>query len=138
MDTVTPERRSWNMSRIRSVNTAPERLVRSLLHRMGYRFRLHQRNMPGSPDIVLPRHKTVVLVHGCFWHRHPECRRAYTPKSNRDYWRGKFAKNVSRDEEQHRELEALGWTVITVWECETGEKDVLRDRLNRHLTQTRI
>lgn len=133
MDTLTPERRSWNMSRIRGSDTTPERLVRSLLHRMGYRFRLHRKDLPGRPDIVLPRYRTVVLVHGCYWHRHPGCRLAYTPKSNADFWRAKFRENVSRDVRQSQELTALGWRVITVWECETRELRVLSERLLQDL-----
>ena len=129
MDTLTPERRSWNMSRIRSSDTTPERLVRSLLHRMGYRFRLQRKDLPGRPDIVLPRYRTVVLVHGCYWHRHPNCRLAYTPKSNQEFWETKFAENVSRDSRQCEELGAMGWRVIIVWECETKELQSLSERL---------
>ena len=136
MDTLTPERRSWNMSRIRSRDTAPERLVRSLLHRMGYRFRLHRSDLPGKPDIVLPRHKTVVLVHGCYWHRHADCRLAYSPKSNVDFWQAKFRENVSRDLRQSQELTELGWCVITVWECETTELRVLAERLLQDLNSS--
>ena len=136
MDTLTPERRSWNMSRIRSRDTAPERLVRSLLHRMGYRFRLHRSDLPGKPDIVLPRHKTVVLVHGCYWHRHADCRLAYSPKSNVDFWQAKFRENVSRDLRQSQELTELGWRVITVWECETTELRVLAERLLQDLNSS--
>ena len=90
MDQLTAEHRSWNMSRIRSKDTAPERIVRSLLHRMGYRFRLHRQGLPGRPDIVLPGRRTVVMVHGCYWHRHLGCRLAYTPKSNQEFWETKF------------------------------------------------
>ena len=133
MDTLTPERRSWNMSRIRSGDTAPERLVRSLLHRMGYRFRLHRADLPGKPDIVLPRHQTVVLVHGCYWHRHADCSLAYSPKSNVDFWQAKFRENVSRDLRQSQELTELGWRVITVWECETAELRMLAERLLQDL-----
>ena len=134
MDSLTPERRSWNMSRIRSSNTVPERLVRSLLHRIGYRFRLHRKDLPGRPDIVLPRYNAVVFVHGCYWHRHTGCRLAYTPKSNREFWQAKFTENVSRDARRYNELTSLGWHVITVWECETKEQEVLADRLLRNLT----
>ena len=133
MDTLTPERRSWNMSRIRSRDTTPERLVRSLLHRMGYRFRLHRKDLPGRPDIVLPRYRTVVLVHGCYWHRHPACRLTYTPKSNREFWETKFAENVSRDSRQYEELGAMGWRAIIVWECETKELQALSERLLQDL-----
>ena len=137
MDTLTPERRSWNMSRIRSSDTTPERLVRSLLHRMGYRFRLHRKDLPGRPDIVLPRYRTVVLVHGCYWHRHPDCHLAYTPKSNREFWLTKFAENVRRDSRQYEELGALGWRVMVVWECETKELQALSDRLLQNLDPPR-
>ena len=129
MDTITPERRTWNMSRIRAKNTKPERCVRSLLHRMGFRFRLHRRELPGSPDIVLPGRRTVVLVNGCYWHRHQGCRFAYTPKSNREFWQSKFDKNVERDLLQNAQLRQLGWRVVTVWECETKEPCKLRERL---------
>ena len=133
MDTLTPERRSWNMSRIRGRDTRPERLVRSLLHRMGYRFRLHRKDLPGRPDIVLPRYRTVILVHGCYWHRHPACRLAYTPKSNREFWEEKFSENVRRDSLQYEELGALGWRVLVVWECETKKLQTLSERLLQNL-----
>lgn len=133
MDKITAERRSWNMSRIRGANTSPERRVRSLLHRMGYRFRLHRKDLPGRPDIVLPGRRTVVLVHGCYWHRHPECRFAYTPKSNKAFWEAKFKENVARDRRQRCQLQALGWRVITVWECETKDEPDLEQRLRREI-----
>lgn len=129
MDRMSQERRSWNMSRIRGKDTNPERLVRSLLHRMGYRFRLHRQDLPGRPDIVLPGRRTVVLVHGCYWHRHCGCRLAYTPKTNRTFWLSKFRENVSRDERQYEQLRALGWHIITVWECETKSPAALAQRL---------
>ena len=131
MDTLTPEHRSWNMSRIKGSNTAPERLVRSLLHRMGYRFRLHRKDLPGRPDIVLPKFETVILVHGCYWHRHTGCRFAYTPKSNTDFWNAKFKENVRRDAVQFRQLTDLGWRVMIVWECETKHPNVLAERLGK-------
>ena len=133
MDSLTPEHRSWNMSRIRSGNTKPERLVRSLMHRMGYRFRLHRKDLPGRPDIVLPGRRTVIMVHGCYWHRHPGCRFAYTPKSNLAFWQAKFSENVNRDQRQHNQLRELGWTVITVWECETKELTALAERLSSEI-----
>ena len=135
MDRLTPKHRSWNMSRIRSRNTVPERLVRSLLHRMGYRFRLHVRDLPGRPDIVLPGRRTVVMVHGCYWHRHPGCGLAYTPKSNREFWEAKFRENVKRDKRQSCQLLALGWHVITVWECETKQPEALAKRLSSEIPQ---
>jgi len=108
------------MSRIRGRDTAPERLVRSTLHRAGYRFRLHRKDLPGRPDIVLPKYRTVVFVHGCFWHRHSRCRFAYTPKSRVAFWNAKFAANVERDRHNVRELKRLGWRVVTVWECQAA------------------
>lgn len=109
------------MSRIRSENTNPEKQLRSLLHRAGYRFRIHVKELPGSPDIVLSKYKTVIFVHGCFWHRHTECRYAYTPKSRVDFWGGKFKSTVERDLKKTKALEAAGWRVLVVWECELGK-----------------
>lgn len=129
MDTLSPEHRSWNMSRIRSANTRPELAVRSLLHHMGYRFRLHRKDLPGSPDIVLPSRRTAILVHGCYWHRHKGCKFAYRPKSNRAFWESKFEENINRDKRKCRQLQELGWYVIVVWECETRNLDVLAARL---------
>ena len=125
MDHLTPEKRSWNMSRIKSKDTTPERIVRSFLHRNGFRFRLHVKDLPGKPDIVLPKYKTVIEVRGCFWHRHPGCKSATNPSSNVDFWQKKFAANVSRDERTEQELKKLGWNVIVVWECETGKSNLL-------------
>ena len=129
MDTISAEHRKWNMSRIRAKDTKPERSVRSLLHRMGFRFRLHRKDLPGSPDIVLPGRKTVVLVNGCYWHRHPGCRYAYTPKSNREFWQSKFDENVERDRLQNAQLNHLGWRIVIVWECETKDTCTLGRRL---------
>lgn len=106
------------MSRIRSKNTKPEIIVRSVLHRMGFRFSLRRRNLPGHPDIVLPKHKTVVFVHGCFWHRHKDCRTFSLPKSRVSFWKKKFDSNVSRDRRNRCELRKLGWNVIVLWECQ--------------------
>lgn len=125
MDRITKKHRSWNMSRITGRNTKPEMIVRSVLHRMGYRFRLHRTDLPGKPDIVLPRHKTVVLVHGCFWHRHSGCKFAYSPKSNIDFWKGKFEGNRLRDKTVRRELKKAGWRIVVVWECATGDQEML-------------
>jgi len=121
------------MSRIRGKDTAPEVAVRSLLHRMGYRFRLHVRNLPGTPDIVLPKYKTVVFVHGCYWHRHRGCQFAYTPKSRIDFWERKFAENVRRDRTVRRQLRRLGWRSIVVWECQTRAPEKLTRRIHRLL-----
>jgi len=133
VDGITPEKRSWNMSRIRGVDTKPELLVRSLLHRMGYRFRLHRRDLPGRPDIVLPKYRAVVFVHGCFWHRHRGCRYAYVPKSRKDFWKRKFARNVERDREVRHLLRKAGWKILVVWECETVDADGLASRLSSAL-----
>jgi DNA mismatch endonuclease (patch repair protein) len=121
------------MSRIRAKNTRPEMMVRSMLHRLGYRFRLHSRKLPGKPDVVLPKHKAVVLVHGCFWHHHAECRRATIPASNRTYWRAKLGINRARDVVNVQKLKGLGWKCIVVWECELGDEEKLAKRLIRAL-----
>ncbi len=130
MDKLTPEHRSWNMSRIRSDNTKPELIVRSLLHRMGYRFRLHQKNLPGKPDIVLPKHKTVIFVHGCFWHRHENCKYAYIPKSRRGFWTNKFKTNIERDKKVNQQLKDLGWKVNIIWECELSDLTAVEKKLD--------
>lgn len=132
-DIFDKKKRSEIMSRITARNTAPELAVRSLLHRMGYRFRLHQTNLPGKPDIVLARYRTVILVHGCFWHRHRGCRFAYTPKSRPDFWLRKLESNIMRDRQVKAELTRLGWYVITVWECELRSLDRLSRRLDATL-----
>lgn len=121
------------MSRIRASDTGPERAVRSILHRMGYRFRLHSRSLPGKPDLVLPRYGTVIFVHGCFWHRHRGCPLAYTPKSRTVFWMNKFRDNVARDRRVTGELQTLGWQVLVVWECELRDVEQLSERLNRAL-----
>ncbi|MCB0375453.1 MAG: DNA mismatch endonuclease Vsr [Sinomicrobium sp.] len=117
-DILTPEKRSWNMSRIKGKNTKPEVLLRSLLHQAGFRFRIHASNLPGKPDIVLPRYNTVIFMNGCFWHRHKNCKYAYSPKSRQDFWQEKFARTVQRDQEKTEKLIEDGWQVRTVWECE--------------------
>lgn len=130
---LSPEQRSWNMSRIRSKNTKPEIMVRSILHRMGYRFRLHRKDLPGKPDIVLPKYKTVIFVHGCFWHHHKGCRRGNIPKSNTDYWIPKIEKNKKRDRKHRAALRKLGWNVLTVWECEVNSIEKLSKKLYRKM-----
>lgn len=117
-DSITSERRSWNMSRIRGRDTGPELRLRSLLHRAGFRFRLHAKKLPGRPDIILPRYRTAIFVHGCFWHRHAGCRNATTPSTRAEFWQEKFDGNVRRDARNRIDLEAAGWIVMTVWECE--------------------
>ena len=117
-DPLTPAQRSALMARVRSKNTSPEKTVRCLLHAAGYRFRLHDRKLPGRPDIVLKRFYAVIFVHGCFWHRHPGCSSATTPRTRAEYWKPKFAKTIERDKRNAQALEDLGWRVITVWECQ--------------------
>lgn len=129
MDTLTPPERSRLMSRIHSKNTKPELAVRSLLHRLGYRFRLHRKDLPGRPDIVLPRHRKIILVQGCFWHGHT-CRLASKPKSNEGYWGPKILANRGRDERNLQALTDLGWSLLEVWECETKNARELECRLS--------
>jgi DNA mismatch endonuclease (patch repair protein) len=133
MDRLSPEHRSWNMSRIKSRDTSPELKVRSLLHGMGYRFRLHRKDLPGKPDIVLPKYRTVIFVHGCFWHRHIDCKYAYTPKSNIEFWENKFAANIQRDVRSKRLLQERGWSVIVIWECQVNKQESLGSYLKNCL-----
>jgi len=125
--------RSWNMSRIRSQNTKPELLVRRLLYSEGYRYRLHARELPGKPDIVFRRHKKVIFVHGCFWHRHKECKKATTPKTRKEFWRKKFSDNILRDQRVMKELDQMGWLSLVIWECETNNTDDLLERFSKFL-----
>lgn len=132
MDTITREHRSALMSRIRSKNTAPELAVRSILHRLGYRFRLHRKDLPGTPDVVLPRHRKIVLVHGCFWHGHT-CQLASKPKSNKGYWSPKIAGNQARDTRNRKVLEAAGWTVLELWECDIRKLEGIEQQLRQFM-----
>lgn len=126
MDVVDRATRSRMMAGIGGKNTKPELSVRRALHAAGLRFRLHRRDLPGRPDIVLPRHRAAVLVHGCFWHRHPGCRYATTPATNREFWQAKFKGNVERDKRQLRELQLMGWRTFVVWECQIEIPSFLR------------
>lgn len=117
------------MRLVRSKDTLPEKALRSLLHRRGFRFRLHDRTLPGKPDLVLPKYRAVIFVHGCFWHRHPGCPRTRTPATRQDYWVPKFERTVQRDQQNQRKLRLLGWNVLTVWECELKEAAALVDKL---------
>ncbi|NJC88149.1 MAG: DNA mismatch endonuclease Vsr [Desulfuromonas sp.] len=128
-DVFTQAKRSWVMSRIAGKHTKPEKIVRKLLHSAGFRFRLHNRTLPGKPDIVLKKYKTVIFVNGCFWHQHSGCSRATAPSSNAEYWKNKLLNNVDRFEMQKYKLESLGWRVVVVWECETKRPDMLSVRL---------
>jgi len=129
MDNLSKAHRSWNMGRIRSTNTAPELKVRSVLHRLSYRFRLHAKKLPGKPDIVLPKWKMVIFVHGCFWHRHQDCTFCYMPKSRTEFWRAKFRGTVERDKVSAKKLLDLGWRVCTIWECEIANDEELASKL---------
>lgn len=121
------------MAAVRSKNTKPELLVRSLLHRLGYRFRLHRRDLPGSPDIVLPRLRTCIFVHGCFWHRHQGCKATTTPKTRVEFWSEKFERNIERDARNEARLRELGWSPFVVWQCETRDLAMLEKRLRSEL-----
>jgi len=137
MDRLTAEHRSWNMSRIKCRDTGPERQVRSLLHRLGFRFTLTCRDLPGRPDIVLPRHRAAIFVHGCFWHRHEHCRNSVLPKTRPEFWLSKLNGNVERDARNAVALKRLGWKVIVVWECEVENEPKLLRRLLSKLTDSR-
>ena len=130
-DRISPEHRSWNMSRISGKNTRPEKSVRSILHRMGLRFRIHRKDLPGKPDIVLTKFRTVVFVHGCFWHQHKRCKYANIPKTRTDFWKEKFYENKKRDLYNVRKLKKDNWKVLTVWECELHEVHKLENRLKK-------
>lgn len=133
-DRLTPEQRSWNMSRIKGKNTKPEIIVRSLLHRMGYRFRLHVRELPGKPDIVLPKHRTVIEVRGCFFHRHRGCKNCTSPSTNAGFWQKKFRENVVRDRKHELLLRRMGWKVLVIWECKVNESEKLKRDIFKKLT----
>ena len=135
MDHLSPERRSRMMSRVKNANTGPELAVRKILHGLGFRFRLHAKKLPGKPDIVLPKWRTVVFVHGCFWHRHPRCSRASTPACNVEFWERKFAANVRRDAEAQRQLRLLGWRILVIWQCELSRPTTLASRLKRFFSK---
>jgi DNA mismatch endonuclease (patch repair protein) len=130
MDTRTPEQRRRIMQAVKSGNTKPELVVRRLLHGMGYRYRLHRKDLPGRPDIALISRRRAIFVHGCFWHGH-NCRKGRLPKSRLDYWGPKLERNKERDEEKTKMLESLGWAVLVIWQCETGDLDTLSSRLRK-------
>ena len=132
-DRLTPSERSAHMRRIRKRDTKPEVAVRQITHALGFRYRLNRQDLPGTPDLVLPRHRKIIQVHGCFWHQHADCRLARQPKSRLDYWLPKLARNVERDKMNRMELESNGWTCLIVWECQTKSTDVLKDILVKFL-----
>lgn len=129
MDIVDPARRSQMMARIQGRNTVPEIIVRRTAHRLGFRFRLYRKDLPGRPDLVFPRFRAAVFVHGCFWHRHEGCRFAYTPRSRVRFWTEKFDRNVARDRCTEDALRSLGWRVLVIWECETRDDATVALRL---------
>lgn len=136
MDKISKERRSANMSKIRNADTKPELVVRRSLHALGFRYRLHVKELPGKPDLVFPARKSVIFVHGCFWHQHSseECADGRLPKSRLDYWIPKLARNIDRDSANIAELQSMGWRVAVVWECETANATRVVKRLRKFLT----
>ncbi|MEI9926236.1 MAG: very short patch repair endonuclease [Bradyrhizobium sp.] len=131
VDRLTPSRRSWLMSRVRGKNTTPELRVRKVAHALGLRFRIHRADLPGKPDIIFPSRRLAVFVHGCYWHRHPNCAKASAPSSS--FWAKKFASNVRRDLRVQSELKSLGWKVVVIWECETKKPKALKSIVGRRI-----
>ncbi len=134
-DSLSPERRSENMRRIRSTDSAPEMVIRRAVHRTGYRYRLHAADLPGKPDLVFPRSKRIIEVRGCFWHQHGKCIDSHIPKSRSDYWVPKLAKNKQRDRKTDRQLRRLGWQLLVLWECEAADSSKLLKRLKAFLRE---
>lgn len=137
VDKLDPVRRSANMARVRGKDTGPELRVRRIAHRMGLRFRLHRKDLPGKPDLVFPKHRLAVFVHGCFWHRHPGCSRASMPSTRVDFWEAKFAANVERDARQVAALEAQGWRVLVLWECRLKDEALIEAALKEAVSAAR-
>lgn len=137
-DRLTPAQRSAHMGRIRRANTKPEWIVRRLLHRLGYRFRLQWKAAPGRPDVAFPGRRKIIFVHGCFWHQHEGCRRAGIPGTRREFWVQKFERNKARDARDLARAEAEGWSTLVVWECETFDDAMLERRLVGFLGGTRL
>lgn len=132
-DTVSSNKRSHIMAQVRGKNTRPEMTVRRLVHRMGYRYRLHDRRLPGAPDLVFPRLRRVIQVHGCFWHRHPKCALARLPKSRLDFWWPKLRGNRMRDLRNERQLRRMGWEVLVIWECQLTDTEHLTEKVRGYL-----
>jgi DNA mismatch endonuclease (patch repair protein) len=133
-DRLTKERRSWNMSRIRGKDTSPEKRVRSALHRMGYRFRLHRKDLPGKPDIVFVSRRVALFVHGCFWHRHRGCKNRTTPTNRRAFWVNKLEGNATRDKRNRLDLRKRGWKTFVIWECQTEDSQRLTRAIESFVT----
>jgi DNA mismatch endonuclease (patch repair protein) len=135
-DKFTPQERSRIMARVKSRDTAPEKMVRKILHRMGYRFRLRSAKLPGKPDVILPKHKKIVFVHGCFWHGHEGCRRSLRPASNSEYWNRKIDRNIARDARVQQELKEMGWKVLVIWQCQMRDASTVEERLEGFLNNS--
>ena len=133
VDNLSAEQRKKAMSSVRQQDTKPEKLIRSILHKLGFRFRKNVSSLAGKPDIVLPKYKTIIFVHGCFWHQHKDCRKANRPTSNIEFWNNKLDKNIKRDKETEAELKGLGWKVVIVWTCEMKDKEFLIEKLKTSL-----
>ena len=134
-DIYEPRKRSEIMSRIRGRGTKPELIVRRITHRLGFRFRLHRKDLPGRPDIVFPRYRAVIMVHGCFWHRHPGCKHASIPKTRKLFWKNKLEDNVARDRRNETALLELGWRVMVIWQCETKDREAVAARIESFLLE---
>jgi DNA mismatch endonuclease, patch repair protein len=137
-DKFTSEKRSSIMRQVKNRDTKPEVQVRSLLHRLGYRFRLRRKDLPGTPDIVLPKYRTAIFVHGCFWHGHPRCSRAARPATRVEFWNQKLDRNIERDRKAQADLAAQGWSVLVVWQCELRNIDELSSRLQNALNSSKL
>ncbi len=134
VDHVDQEKRLLILAAVHSKDTSPEMGVRGIVHRLGYRYRLHVKALPGCPDLVFPSRRRVIFVHGCFWHRHPKCRYSTSPKTCEEFWQAKFVSNVARDRRARRELKRMDWAVLTVWACELKKPNKLTERLNEFLS----
>lgn len=137
MDKISPQHRSANMRRIRSKDTSPELVLRRLIHGLGYRFRLHRKDLPGRPDLVFAKRRKIVFVHGCFWHQHPDCREGRIPGSRLDYWAPKLIKNQIRDAANRVLLEEQGWKVLIIWECELTDISAVKRAVKKFLGSVR-
>jgi DNA mismatch endonuclease Vsr len=138
VDRLSKSQRSQHMARIRSKNTGPELAIRRALFRLGYRFRLHINDLPGTPDIVFRNRRKAVFIHGCFWHAHKGCHLAKIPKTRTEYWRAKFLRNAKRDRSSKRKLRSMGWSTLTIWECQIAREEHVMRRLTRYLGLARI
>lgn len=138
VDKLTPEERSKNMGNIRSKDTSPEIIVRKLTHSLGYRYRLHRKDLPGKPDIVFSNRKKIIFIHGCFWHQHddPSCKIARIPKSRTEYWVPKLQRNIERDREHQAQLLSMGWRMLVIWECEVKDLEKLTYKIRKYLSNS--